>query len=229
MYGFDHISTASMGNTHRNYNWTPDDVVSCEVCEKEFDLLRRRHHCRKCGSIVCHACSLFKKVIPDSIYEEQPVRICDKCRWSDRWLDKDLARSVLHETLLLQQWQEQRLIEEQKRTSKVMTIICSSANLLQLVCKYLTFDDLCGFDCSITNNFLRDLLHMSYKNVGMYIEFPLIQSPSSQLTWMMKKGIKVEFGCCACTYLNIAGVDKLICEICETIFLPSVGDVVVDS
>jgi len=38
----------------------------------------RRHHCRKCGSIVCQACSSKEVIIPESPYKE-PVRVCDGC------------------------------------------------------------------------------------------------------------------------------------------------------
>lgn len=40
--------------------WVSDgDVKLCPSCAKTFNLTRRRHHCRLCGGIMCHNCSLF--------------------------------------------------------------------------------------------------------------------------------------------------------------------------
>ena len=38
--------------------WKQDSSSSsCEVCDAKFHaLLRRRHHCRKCGRLVCNSC-----------------------------------------------------------------------------------------------------------------------------------------------------------------------------
>ena len=236
-----------MGNSHaeRTYNWTPDDVLTCEVCEKSFDLLRRRHHCRNCGSIVCHSCSAYKKALPETVHKDRPVRICDKCRWSDRWLDKDTKGSILNEARLLQQWQEQRLVEEMKRTSKVITSICSSANLLKLVCSYLSFREVVHLDSSITNKFLRPLLVQSFNSPDMYLvpEQVVPQvclSPSNTFTciacsylvpvillvltlqaaegfrWIKVRGMKCKFSCFHCTYDNRVDSYPLpVCEMCE--------------
>ncbi|KAL5242483.1 hypothetical protein ACI65C_009893 [Semiaphis heraclei] len=35
------------------------DVTRCPDCTKSFNITRRQHHCRLCGSIVCHECSCF--------------------------------------------------------------------------------------------------------------------------------------------------------------------------
>ena len=40
--------------------WTPDkEVQFCRWCSKSFNVRRRRHHCRLCGSIMCKKCSIF--------------------------------------------------------------------------------------------------------------------------------------------------------------------------
>ena len=40
--------------------WLPEDVVKlCPNCAKSFNLTRRKHHCRLCGSIMCHDCSTY--------------------------------------------------------------------------------------------------------------------------------------------------------------------------
>lgn len=38
--------------------WVPDSKApNCMRCHELFQVLRRRHHCRLCGSVVCWACS----------------------------------------------------------------------------------------------------------------------------------------------------------------------------
>jgi len=61
--------------------WIPDDAVDdCMICSKEFNsLLRRKHHCRKCGKIVCGECSKGKAIVP-GVSKHKEVRVCDKCK-----------------------------------------------------------------------------------------------------------------------------------------------------
>jgi len=38
--------------------WVSDSATTvCMICEAEFKLLKRRHHCRNCGAAICDACS----------------------------------------------------------------------------------------------------------------------------------------------------------------------------
>lgn len=38
--------------------WIADSEVKfCPICKKQFNLARRRHHCRLCGGIMCAKCS----------------------------------------------------------------------------------------------------------------------------------------------------------------------------
>lgn len=57
-------------------NW----VISknCEICNKAFGLVLRRHHCRKCLKCICAKCSQFRTTLPELSYSEL-VRICSKC------------------------------------------------------------------------------------------------------------------------------------------------------
>ena len=49
-------STASRAPNH-----TPDSArADCERCRRTFTLLRRKHHCRACGALVCDDCSKCK-------------------------------------------------------------------------------------------------------------------------------------------------------------------------
>ncbi|KAF2274389.1 FYVE-domain-containing protein [Westerdykella ornata] len=76
--------------------WQPDsEVDSCFVCGRYFTFLNRRHHCRKCGRVVCANCSPHRIYIPrqyvvnppslvpdDDEHSDNPlvqVRICNPC------------------------------------------------------------------------------------------------------------------------------------------------------
>jgi hepatocyte growth factor-regulated tyrosine kinase substrate len=59
--------------------WKEDsECLSCFRCRSEFSTLRRRHHCRACGQIFCHACSSKTAAIPKYGIEKE-VRVCDLC------------------------------------------------------------------------------------------------------------------------------------------------------
>lgn len=41
--------------------WKPDRTTNeCYVCHNPFSLLNRRHHCRRCGELVCGSCSPYR-------------------------------------------------------------------------------------------------------------------------------------------------------------------------
>ncbi|XP_039767458.1 RUN and FYVE domain-containing protein 2 isoform X2 [Ornithorhynchus anatinus] len=57
--------------------WLKDEEAThCKLCEKEFSLSKRKHHCRNCGEIFCNACSDNELPLPSS---PKPVRVCDSC------------------------------------------------------------------------------------------------------------------------------------------------------
>lgn len=60
-------------------DWVPDTQQSvCMVCQRErFTMFNRRHHCRRCGRLVCQACSERKMAVEGGPAEE--VRVCDQC------------------------------------------------------------------------------------------------------------------------------------------------------
>lgn len=61
-------------------NWIRDeDALYCMCCKRSrFTMLTRRHHCRRCGRVVCHVCST-KRMQISNMYADVPVRVCTDC------------------------------------------------------------------------------------------------------------------------------------------------------
>ncbi|XP_030071386.1 zinc finger FYVE domain-containing protein 26 isoform X2 [Microcaecilia unicolor] len=59
--------------------WIPDEMeIACMVCKSGlFTMFNRRHHCRRCGRLVCSSCST-KRMVVDGC-RENPARVCDQC------------------------------------------------------------------------------------------------------------------------------------------------------
>ncbi|KAF2875929.1 FYVE zinc finger-domain-containing protein [Massariosphaeria phaeospora] len=54
-------------------SWQPDAEVSyCPVCGSQFTWFYRKHHCRKCGRVVCTACSPHRITIPRQFIVRPP-------------------------------------------------------------------------------------------------------------------------------------------------------------
>lgn len=67
-----------------------DQVMYCRRCHRGFNFIIRKHHCRKCGQIVCDKCSTQRVYLPPSHIilscqqdlnqvSLKPQRICDEC------------------------------------------------------------------------------------------------------------------------------------------------------
>ncbi|XP_078396933.1 pleckstrin homology domain-containing family F member 2 isoform X1 [Cetorhinus maximus] len=59
--------------------WVPDSEANiCMRCQKvKFTPVSRRHHCRKCGFVVCGPCSDKRFLLPSQ--SSKPVRVCSFC------------------------------------------------------------------------------------------------------------------------------------------------------
>ncbi|XP_062584774.1 FYVE, RhoGEF and PH domain-containing protein 4-like isoform X2 [Saccostrea cucullata] len=70
------VTESDLGNVAPH--WIKDDEVSmCQLCSKSFTALKRRHHCRACGRVVCGKCSSKKSNL--AYDNNKPNRVCDKC------------------------------------------------------------------------------------------------------------------------------------------------------
>lgn len=61
-----------------------DNTLACSKCNAFFGAFRRRHHCRSCGSCVCHDCSPYQVILPDPLPHPEkgtagPHRLCLTC------------------------------------------------------------------------------------------------------------------------------------------------------
>lgn len=67
-------------NAPQRDDWIRDEEATvCMCCRRAaFTMLIRRHHCRRCGRVVCFACSTHRMRIPE-IYADIEVRICNDC------------------------------------------------------------------------------------------------------------------------------------------------------
>lgn len=68
-------------NNKYKIGWVVDcDLNCCMLCSKDFAwyLGRAKHHCRACGSLVCHECSPYITNIPN-LQEDKGSRVCRNC------------------------------------------------------------------------------------------------------------------------------------------------------
>ncbi len=57
--------------------WQPDTEVStCPICGARFSFWFRKHHCRKCGRVVCASCSPHRITIPRQFIVHSPSECC---------------------------------------------------------------------------------------------------------------------------------------------------------
>ncbi|KRG02013.1 RUN and FYVE domain-containing protein 2 isoform X2 [Drosophila mojavensis] len=61
--------------------WAPDSIAThCTACTREFNLTRRKHHCRSCGEIFCKTCSEHTLPLLNAQGQPgRPVRVCNAC------------------------------------------------------------------------------------------------------------------------------------------------------
>lgn len=62
----------------------PEHARECNVCNKTFKSLRRKHSCRACGEVICKSCSETLRVDVVGRSDPQNVRLCHPCQGDRR-------------------------------------------------------------------------------------------------------------------------------------------------
>ena len=83
--GFQYYKAAKVAYCQKRYGtstWQPaGEIRECAVCKTVFNSCstkaeKKKHHCRSCGRIVCHACSTHKIFFEIT---QKFKRVCDEC------------------------------------------------------------------------------------------------------------------------------------------------------
>ncbi|ETV96312.1 hypothetical protein, variant [Aphanomyces invadans] len=75
------VSRRLMDATSLVQYWVPNgECKSCSVCNSAFKALRPKHHCRSCGEMMCHGCSIHIRS-PTVVH-----KFCTKCVLKSREL-----------------------------------------------------------------------------------------------------------------------------------------------
>jgi len=89
----------------------------CTKCKTvKFSLLERRHHCRKCGALVCGRCSR-KRALVVQVSTKRLQRVCDDCYDQIVKVEAMEDRSLLHRSLNSDQLLRLRRGNAQKTSS----------------------------------------------------------------------------------------------------------------
>ncbi|XP_075969927.1 rabenosyn-5 [Anticarsia gemmatalis] len=111
-------------------------VKLCPNCAKTFNLTRRKHHCRLCGSILCHDCSMFldinvaRTIVDPSapqtssppeheITEKNGLRLCEHC-FNLIELRKQVQDTRNAKTILMTAYEQMRSLMDQARPAVAM-------------------------------------------------------------------------------------------------------------
>ena len=67
------------GGDYTGLGWIiNDDIDNCMLCNAEFGYTTYKHHCKGCGSVVCHGCSPNKAIVFE-ISSVGELRVCHLC------------------------------------------------------------------------------------------------------------------------------------------------------
>ncbi|XP_023935100.2 rabenosyn-5 [Bicyclus anynana] len=109
-------------------------VKLCPNCAKTFSLTRRKHHCRLCGSILCHDCSVFldlnvaRTIVDPSapqtsqeheVNEKNGLRLCEHC-YKLVELRKQVQENRNAKTVLVTAYEQMRGLMDQAQPAVAM-------------------------------------------------------------------------------------------------------------
>jgi len=60
--------------------WMPDEALDgCPLCGRQWAMMLRRHHCRRCGTLACANCSKKQCHLAHEEDSSRAYRVCDMC------------------------------------------------------------------------------------------------------------------------------------------------------
>jgi len=86
-----------MGGDGETPTWQSDsEVTRCQACDKPFQILLRRHHCRRCGRIFCAICTSARVYLPGvASLAHEPQRVCGGCAKALSRREKEYRTEIL--------------------------------------------------------------------------------------------------------------------------------------
>lgn len=92
--------------------WVHDsESTTCMWCDQSFTRLKRRHHCRACGALVCQDCS--GRQLPIKGLKPGLHRVCDHCYDNYQLEEEEADAQVVYETEEL--WKKQEQLRRKKQ------------------------------------------------------------------------------------------------------------------
>lgn len=80
-----------------------NEVLECMCCQQiTFSMFNRRHHCRRCGRVICYNCSIKRMFV--SMYGDILVRVCIDCFQQTFGSESDLAETMSSKSLVYDYW-----------------------------------------------------------------------------------------------------------------------------
>jgi hypothetical protein len=76
--------------------WVPDEQrPACPLCDATFSLFIRRHHCRRCGEVVCEPCSAYTlRLCTTTGLDVGEQRVCSECMGAAIRGEQETAREA---------------------------------------------------------------------------------------------------------------------------------------
>jgi hypothetical protein len=106
--------------------WIQDEARNnCALCTQSFGMLRRRHHCRVCGEVMCSSCTVFK--VLGGEHEAVKIRVCKIC------LDRATHTNPVNTKKHSQDQHEQQKgdsIPDAKELKRTFLTSCSTNNIV---------------------------------------------------------------------------------------------------
>lgn len=80
-----------------------NEVLECMCCQQiTFSMFNRRHHCRRCGRVICYNCSLKRMLVPT--YGDILVRVCVDCFQQTHGSESDFSETLSSRSLVYDYW-----------------------------------------------------------------------------------------------------------------------------